>query len=45
VESAEAHGGMEKCIIVLSAQSPTSKTHRENEIMEEFKRENMAHEE
>jgi hypothetical protein len=26
--------GMDKCIVVLSIQSPTSKTHRENETME-----------
>jgi hypothetical protein len=34
VESAEAHAGMDKCIVVLSTQSPTSKTHRENETTE-----------
>jgi hypothetical protein len=34
VESAEADAGMDKRIAVLSTQSPTSKTHRENETME-----------
>jgi hypothetical protein len=34
MESADGHAGMDKCIAVLSTQSPTSKTHRENEKME-----------
>jgi hypothetical protein len=42
VESAESHARMDKCIVVLSAQSPTSKTHRENEIMERVQKEEYS---
>jgi hypothetical protein len=45
VESAEAHDGMDKCIVVLSTQSPTSKTIMRMKQWKKFKRENLAHEE
>jgi hypothetical protein len=38
MESAEAHAGMDKCIVVLSTKPPTSKTHRENETMERIQK-------
>jgi hypothetical protein len=45
VESAEAHAGMDKCIVVLSTQSLTSKTHRENETTERVQKGEYDHEE
>jgi hypothetical protein len=44
VESAEAHAGMGKCIVVLSTRSLPNPIMRTKQ-WKEFKRENMAHEE